>query len=62
MQLGLMKKNVPLGTFLQDAKYVPSCMLCDIFDKKCPLGAAVFVIFLRTDERTYDTFYLTLVL
>ncbi len=62
MQPGLMKKNVPLGTFLQDAKYVPSsCMFCDIFDKKCPLGAAVF-IFLRTDECTYHTFYVILVL
>ncbi len=62
MQPRLMKKNVPLGTFLQDAKYVPSCMFCDIFDKKCPLGAAVFVIILRTDERTYHTFYVMLVL
>lgn len=31
-------KNVPEGTFLQDAQYVAPCTFRDIFDVKCPLS------------------------
>ncbi len=33
-------ENVPVGTFLQDAKYVTPYTFCDIFDVKCPLSGA----------------------
>ncbi len=52
-------------TFLQDEKYIAPCMFRDIFNVKCPLSDAkrVFVVVPPgTDERTYGTFYVTLVL
>ncbi len=58
-------ENVPVGTFSQDAKYVVACTFRDTFDVKClPSGAKrmFFFFFFGTDERTYGTFYVTLVL
>ncbi len=33
-------ENAPLGTFLQDVKYVVSCTFRDMFDVKCLLSGA----------------------